>query len=303
MVHVIVPTLNAAADWPQFAAALTACIEPRQVLIIDSDSTDGTRSLALSSGFQVCSIRRSDFNHGATRQIAADMLVDASILVYLTQDVMLFSPEALTYLVGAFTDPRIAVAYGRQLPRRGAGAIEAHARLFNYPQHSTVRETGDRGQFGFKTIFVSNSFAAYRRSALMEVGGFPADTIFGEDTITAAKLLLAGYKIAYVAKAEVYHSHPYTRVQEFKRYFDVGVLHNRESWLLESFGGADDEGRRFVVSELKYLVREDALKIPDAMLRTALKYLGYRCGKAETKLPLSIKRRISMNGRYWSRVL
>lgn len=298
---VIVPTMNAAMDWPRFAAALLACVEPRQVLIIDSESTDGTRDAASLSGFEVCSIRRAEFNHGGTRQLAADMLTDAEILVYLTQDAILSGAQSISSLVSAFNDPSIAVAYGRQLPRSGASTIEAHARLFNYPSVSEVREIQDRPRLGFKTIFVSNSFAAYRRTALMEVGGFPGDAIFGEDTITVAKLLMAGHKVAYVAEATVYHSHQHSWAQELKRYFDIGVLHSRERWLLEYFGGTNGEGARFVRSELNYLLREDMLKIPDAILRTVVKYLGYRLGRMETKLSRRIKRHLSLNGKYWSK--
>lgn len=296
----IVPTLNAADGWSQFAAPLAASIEPRRVLVIDSESADGTRELAVVSGFQVCSIRRAEFDHGGTRQMAAAMLPEADILVYLTQDAILSSPDAISRLIAVFDDPQIAVAYGRQLPRIGASAVEAHGRLFNYPTRSEIRDLRDRDRLGFKTIFVSNSFAAYRRSALMEVGGFPATTIFGEDTITAGKLLLAGYKVAYIAEAAVYHSHPHTWQHEFKRYFDIGVLHGRERWLLDQFGGAGGEGRRFVASEVRYLLHHDALGIPDAIFRTALKYIGYRCGRAENKLSLAMKRRFSMNSRYWS---
>jgi rhamnosyltransferase len=158
---------------------------------------------------------------------------------------------------------------------------------------------GDRERLGFKTIFISNSFAAYRRTALMEGGGFPKDVIFGEDTITAAKLLLGGWKIAYVAEAKVYHSHSYTWTQDFKRYFDIGVLHARESWLLEEFGGAGGEGGRFVRSELSYLWPRYWWLIPSALIRTALKLVGYRLGRIEKKLSLRWKRRLSMHRRFW----
>lgn len=300
MVNVIVPTLNAASGWLQFVPKLIDCIQSEQVLIVDSESSDGTYELAASCGFQVRSIRRSEFNHGGTRQLAAALLPDADILVYLTQDAILSSPDAISNLVAAFSDPNVAVAYGRQLPRPGANAIEAHARLFNYPPTSAVRSIADRPQLGFKTVFVSNSFAAYRRSALMKVGGFPSDTIFGEDTITAGKLLLEGYKIAYVAEAAVFHSHANTWAKEFKRYFDIGVLHSREHWLLETFGGAGGAGSRFVVSEASHLLRENMFLLPGAIVRTVLKYVGYRLGRIEAKLPAELKRRLSMNRRYWS---
>jgi len=299
VVHVVVPTLNAAADWPAFAPPLLASLPPEQVLIIDSSSTDQTPALARNAGFRLHSIERSEFNHGATRQLAAELLPQADILIYLTQDAILTSPASIPNLLRPFTDSSVAAAYGRQLPRVGAGAIEAHARGFNYPEQSEIRSFASRERLGFKAIFLSNSFAAYRRSALMAVGGFPKHVIFGEDTVTAARLLMAGSKIAYVAEASVRHSHPYTWSQEFKRYFDIGVLHSRERWLEESFGGTGGEGKRFVSSEMSYLLREDPLRIPSALIRTGLKLLGYKLGRSEKSLSLGMKRRLSMHRQFW----
>jgi rhamnosyltransferase len=296
---VIVPTLNAAAEWEGFASALLACVAAEQVLIVDSASTDDTVELARAARFQVHSIARAEFNHGGTRQLAAEMFPDAAILVYLTQDTVLAQPDVLKRLVAAFEDPLVAAAYGRQLPRKDATPIEAHARLFNYPAESDVRTLASREQIGVKAIFISNSFAAYRREALMSVGGFADNVIFGEDTITAAKLLLANWKIAYVADAQAYHSHSYTWVQDLKRYFDIGVLHVRESWLLDEFGQTGGEGFRFVRSELCYLWRQRWWLIPSALVRTALKLFGYRLGKMERRLSPASKRRLSMHRGYW----
>jgi rhamnosyltransferase len=163
-----------------------------------------------------------------------------------------------------------------------------------------VRSLASRAQLGIKAVFLSNSLAAYRRSALMCVGGFPTNVIFGEDMLTAARLLLAGYKVAYVAEACVYHSHSYTMVQEFKRYFDIGVLHCREPWLLDEFGQATGEGKRFVLSELRYLQEQDAWQIPSALVRTGIKFLGYRLGRMEARFTPNIKRQLSMHPRFWT---
>jgi rhamnosyltransferase len=133
----------------------------------------------------------------------------------------------------------------------------------------------------------------------MHVGGFPSNAIFGEDTITAANLLLAGYKVAYVAEACVYHSHAYKLRQECRRYFDIGVLYHHERWLLDAFGGATGEGKRFVISELRYLLRHAAWTIPSALVRTGLKYLGYWLGRMEDQLSVRSKRRMSMRDRFW----
>jgi len=299
-IAVVVPTLNAATLWPVFQSALAAqTVQPAHVLIIDSSSTDETRSLAEIAGYRVMPVAREEFNHGGTRQMAANLLSDVEIVVFLTQDAVLAEPTALAKLIRVMRSPEVGAAYGRQLPRRGATPIEAHARVFNYPPVSDLRDLSSRERLGFKAIFISNSFAAYRRTALLEVGGFPSDVIFGEDTITAARLLLADWNIAYVADAQVYHSHSYTWKQEFERYFDIGVLHSREAWLLRDFGQTRSEGSRFVISEMKYLLSRAWWMIPSALIRTGLKLLGYRLGRKETQLSPAIKRRLSMQPSFW----
>jgi rhamnosyltransferase len=124
--------------------------------------------------------------------------------------------------------------------------------------------------------------------------------IFGEDTVTAGRLLLKGWKIAYVAEARIYHSHAYTWLQEFRRYFDIGALHRRESWLQKSFGQAGGEGRRFVASELRCLWRNAPWLIPSAIIRTGVKLAAYRIGRLEHHLSPALKRKLSMHKEFWS---
>ena len=260
-------------------------LKPSQVVVIDSSSTDGTASRARAEGFTVLEIDRQAFNHGGTRNQAALCLPRADILIYLTQDAIPRGADSFSNLVAAFRDPAIAAAYGRQIPRRGASTIEAHARLFNYPPSSQVRSLKSRSALGFKSIFFSNSFGAFRRSALMSVGGFSPHAEFGEDTLAVARLHHAGWKTAYVADALAEHSHAYSLEREFRRYFEIGRFHARERWLMEEFGSAAGEGRRFVVSELRYLLKHEPFQIPSALLRALLKYAAYQAGRREARLP------------------
>lgn len=306
-IAIVVPVLNASKKWRVFEMSLLDNLGkmgiPRDhVLIIDSSSTDGTAELVRASGFTLHTISRNDFNHGATRQLALDIMKGADVLVYLTQDAVLAEPTSIETLLEPFADPLVAATCGRQLPRVGAGAIESHARLFNYPDVSCVRNLDNRKNIGLKSIFLSNSFSAYRRDALISVGGFPENVIFGEDMIVAGRFHLDGWKTAYIADAVVYHSHGYSFSQEFRRYFDVGVLHSRESWLLEQFGGATAEGKKFVLSELRYLWRQDRSQIPNAIIRTGLKFLAYRLGRNERKMSMWVTRRLTMNKGYWAQL-
>ena len=299
MIRVVVPTLNAASQWTTFVRALSECVLAENVLIVDSSSTDGTPDLARAAGFRVHSIERSQFSHGGTRQLAVELLPEAEILVFLTQDAILTDRDSIRNLVIRFEDPAVGVVYGRQLPKPGAGSIEAHARLFNYCASSYVHDLSTCSQLGIKAAFASNSFSAYRRSALLAIGGFRPEVIMGEDTLAAAHMLLTGWKVAYVAQACVYHSHSYTWSQEFKRYFDIGVLHRREKTLFARFGNADSEGKRFVISELSFLMTHDPVKIPSALMRTALKLTAYRLGRIEERLSPKVKRHLSMQYQFW----
>ena len=301
-VAVIIPTYNAAGYWPALSAGIRAqTLRPEQVIVIDSSSADGTAAMARGEGFAVHEISPREFNHGGTRQMGAELAKDAEILLYLTQDAIPFGTDAFAKLASVFDDLEIAAAYGRQLPRENATAIEAHARLFSYPAVPRVRSWESRREMGFKSIFFSDSFGAYRRDALMSVGGFSSDVIFGEDTLVVARLHRAGWKTAYVADAMVRHSHSYSIAEEFRRYFDIGVLHARENWLLHHFGTASGEGRRFVLSELRYLLRHAPFLIPSAIARTFAKYIGYKIGKRESRIAPRVKYHLGLNRQYWTR--
>ena len=301
-IEVIIPTYNAARYWEALSTGIRAqSLKPDRVIVIDSASKDGTAELARAEGFEVVEITPQEFNHGGTRQMGAEIAAEANVLIYLTQDAAPFGANAFANLVKPFDDPEIGAAYGRQVPREKASPIEAHSRHFSYAEMPVVRSWESRRTMGFKSIFFSNAFGAYRREALMSVGGFSSDVIFGEDTLVVARMHRAGWKTAYVADALARHSHDYTIAEEFRRYFDIGVLHSRESWLNEQFGSASGEGRRFVLSEMKYLLRHGPQHIPSAMARTVAKYLGYKIGRRESRIAPGIKHRLGMNRQYWLR--
>ena len=276
----IVPTLNPGPGWLKWLSALqTQASRPARVLVIDSSSEDGQMGNIDADGFELVTIPRETFNHGATRQNAFERVSKGvDLVVFMTQDALLADEQSLANLVDAFDDPTVAAAYGRQLPHPEAGYVGAHARLFNYGGESAVKQLADRDHLGIKTCFLSNSFAAYRCCDLVAAGGFPV-TDFGEDMLVAARLLLDGRRIAYAADACVFHSHDYSVMEEFRRYRATGQFHARHPWLLETFGGATDEGRRFVLSEMAYLLKRAPHLLPMAGIRTLVKWMAYQLGR------------------------
>ncbi|MDT8451879.1 MAG: glycosyltransferase [Gammaproteobacteria bacterium] len=292
-----IPTLNAGPRWGQVVEAIQSqSTRPDAVLVVDSGSVDGTAELASSAGFEVEHINPSEFDHGATRMLALQRFADCDVIVYLTQDAVPRDRHAFSHLLAALaSDDAIAAVAGRQLPDIDASVFARHSRGYNYPDQSAVRSSSDIAEFGIKSAFLSNSFAAYDRAALEAVGGFPQRIIFGEDMYVAAKLLKAGRKVAYASDACVYHSHNYTPMQEFRRYFDMGVFHARECWLRREFGGAEGEGVKFVRSEIDYLLKHAFWRIPEGGLRTMFRYAGFRLGLIEKRLPVWLKMQLAMN--------
>src|SRR3569833_1095806 len=261
-VSVLIPTLNASKQWLQVLKSIhNQSLIPLRKIIIDSGSKADTIKYAVEYGFEVMSIDKNEFNHGKTRQNLVELAGDVDICIFLTQDAILASNESLTNIVRAFDNQEVGIAYGRQLPHKNAKTLETHARLYNYPAQSAMHSLTQFEQIGFKVFFCSNSFAAYRKSTLMAVGGFPLDSIMGEDAIVAAKMLIAGFKKAYVADATVYHSHDYTLGEEFRRYFDTRVFHEQNEWIIKQFGRPTGEGFKFIKSELMYVIKNDLKSI------------------------------------------
>lgn len=269
------------------------------VLIIDSGSDKEWCKAAQGLNCQLKDIDSKDFNHGGTRQMGIDMCLGKEIIVFLTQDAILADEYSIENLVRAFDDIGVGCAYGRQLPHNDANVFASFARLHNYPAESYVRSYADRSRYGLKTAFLSNSFAAYRRNAIEKVGGFPSDVILSEDMYVAARMLMSGWKVAYAAEARVYHSHNYTVWQEFKRYFDIGVFHARESWIRKNLGNAEGSGKKFIVAEFNFLALRNPLLICEMVFRDGMKFLGYRLGIKEKMFSNVLKRNISMNSKYY----
>lgn len=298
-ITVIIPTLNAERELPNLLRMIPKN-EDLEIIIIDSSSEDATINIAKDYGAKVIIIKRTEFNHGGTRNIAAHE-ARGELLVFLTQDALLQEEKSIKNLVSVFDDPNIAIAYGRQLPHKDANIFGGLARKFNYPHSSVVKSLSDKGKYGIKTVFTSNSFAAYRKDILMQIDGFPKNVILGEDMYVAAKLILKNYKIAYVANAVVYHSHDYSIIEEFQRNFDIGVFHQREKWILEEFSSPEGEGIKFVLAEWSYLKKNNKVHlIPLSLIRNASKLLGYKLGKNHKRLPLGVVRKISMYKSFWN---
>jgi rhamnosyltransferase len=303
-VTVVIPTYNGGALWKESAFLLAEQVPASaRVKVIDSSSKDDTVNTALGYGFEVHIIEQKDFDHGGTRSSAlAD--IDTEFVVFLTQDALLVDRSAIERLISVFDEDKdIVCAYGRQLPHLDATPLAKHARINSYQAESYITSLGCDFPKGFRKAFLSNSFSAYRVGFLRSIGGFPEHLILGEDSFVAAKALVLGQKVAYVAEAQVCHSHNYSAMEEFKRYFDIGVFHSTQTWMIEELGVVEGEGIKFALDQLTYTLKlERFLWFIPSIFASFAKFIGYKLGKQHKNLTPSFARKLSMYKSYWNRV-
>ncbi len=300
-VGIVIPTFQAAKHLPYCLPLLMQSPLKPRILVIDSSSTDHTASLAREMGVEVLVIPQNEFNHGATRE-KGRLYLNTDILVMMTQDAYPTSPHTLEKLIEPLMEGKASIAYARQLPHLGAGFFESFPRTFNYPSTSHIRSLQDISQYGVYTFFCSNSCAAYLNRALDEIGGFPS-VLFGEDTVVVAKLLHRQHHIAYVATAEVRHSHHYSLRQEFSRHFDIGLARHSYQDLL-SLGGKDTKrGKAYAYALLTELKKGKLTYLPYALLHLFFKFAGYRLGQTSRYAPVWFKKVFSSQKSYWKSTL
>ena len=281
-IGLVILSLNAGAGFSDLLSGINRSGDFLcQKLVIDSESDDDTPQIAAQHGFEVLGIKRRDFNHGGTRQLAAEyMKGKADVLIFLTQDVEICDDECLREIVAPFADEKIGAVYGRQLPHKDASPMASLLRAFNYPGMSAKKTFADREKYGIKTPFLSDSFAAYSLNCLFAAGGFPPNVRCSEDMYVGAKLLTAGFAIYYNAKATVRHSHEFTLKSAWKRYRDVGIFQAQESWIGETFGNAEGEGIKLLKSQLNVALKEGGISLAAKIIfDDALKFLAYKYGK------------------------
>lgn len=283
-VSLIIPTLNAESEIEQLIDTLLGQSRvPDEIILVDSSSEDRTAEIASSYREVIVEvINRRDFDHGLTRDRALRQS-SGDIVCFMTQDAIPANETFVEHLIEPIlNDPSIAISSGRQLPKADARRFEQLVRAFNYTDESSVRSMDDVPMLGIKAYFTTDVCAAYRRNAYLGLGGF-GQTDINEDMLMAAKAVNAGWKVAYAADAEVYHSHNLTVRQQYERNFAIGRFLERNAELLTCVSEVGEGGKlaRYVASTL---VKEGNLtELLAFAADCAARFAGNRAGRRDAR--------------------
>ncbi len=280
----MIPTLNAASSLSRLLDALSSqSTPPSRILVVDSQSDDGTVQIVKSSGkADLIQINRRDFDHGGTRAMAFQAC-DTPVVVFVTQDALPIKSDCMEKLLQPFSDERVAAVCARQVAYAEHGAAEKAFRAFRYPNQSVQWSKADTERLGIRAYLLSDVCAAYRRSAYEAVGGFAHPLRTNEDMLIAADFLDAGYDLAYQADAAVWHSHHMSLRQEYRRNRLIGQFLAQYG---QRFGSSGEmgEGLKLVKYVTAQVIKE---KKPGQLISfwfsCAARLLGNRAGKRDGK--------------------
>jgi glycosyltransferase involved in cell wall biosynthesis len=247
-----------------------------EIILVDSGSTDETISIAELFGARIVRIASGEFTFGRSLnfgilEATREFVVIASAHVYPVY------PDWLESLLRPFEDEKVALTYGKQ---RGPDSAKfSEQQIFHqwYPDASSPNQS---------TAFCNNANAAIRKRLWDD---HPYDeTLTGLEDLAWSKWTKEqGYKIAYVAEAEIVHIHHETPQGVFNRYRREAMAFKKI--YPESHFNAYDFARLTIAnifSDLWHAARERLLwkNIASIFWFRFMQFHGARIGHRETSL-------------------
>jgi len=304
VISVLIPVKDGGEDLRRCLAGIASqrVEDEVEVVVVDSGSADGSVDVARATGARVHELAPGEFNHGATRNLAAQ-LARGKVLVFTSQDAYAEDERWLAALTAPLADDAsLAGAYGRQIAHHEATPPERFFMDFLYGERARTQRAAGRHELSMETTLFSNVNSAIRAEVLARFP-FVDDIIMSEDQEWSRRVLLAGYALRYVPGAAVRHSHPYTLRQAFRRFFDSGVSSERAymAGARPSAAVLRRQSLRYAREELAWLWSSGRRRwIPYSAAYEAAKFAGLQLGIRHARLPHSLKVRFSALPGYWA---
>jgi len=302
VISIVIPVRNGGPDLVRCldAIALQRIDDEVEVVVVDSESTDGSRARAERAGALVESIPASEFHHGRTRNLGA-RLASGDTLVFTSQDAYAANASWLARLTAPLRDDeRVAGVYGRQLPHDDASPPEQYFLDFLYGPTPRRQQMWAEDELSFEATLFSNVSSAMPRRT-WEDYPFSENVVMSEDQEWSRRVLLHGYAVVYEPGAVVHHSHSYTVTGALRRFFDSGVS-AEQSYVAgdRSKAALWSAAARYARGEVSWLWTTGQRRwIPYAAVYELAKFTGLQLGRRHRLLPTSLKTRLSAYPTYW----
>ncbi|WP_426568974.1 bifunctional polysaccharide deacetylase/glycosyltransferase family 2 protein [Streptomyces canus] len=206
-VSVIVPAYNEKECIANTLESLSRSTHPIEVIVVDDGSTDGTSEIARAAadklGMTNVRVIRQE-NAGKPAALNNGVRSARHDIVVMMDGDTVFEPETVRHLVQPFADPKVgAVAGNAKVGNRntiiGAWQHIEYVMGFNL----------DRRMYDLLRCMptIPGAIGAFRRDAVLEVGGMSEDTL-AEDTDITIAMHRAGWHVVYQEHAKAWTEAP-----------------------------------------------------------------------------------------------
>ncbi|MEV8555577.1 glycosyltransferase [Streptomyces sp. NPDC051917] len=206
-VSVIVPAYNEKECIANTLESLARSTHPIEIIVVDDGSTDGTseiaRAAAESPGMTNVRVIRQE-NAGKPAALNNGVRSASYDIVVMMDGDTVFEPETVRHLVQPFADPSVgAVAGNAKVGNRNTG-IGAWQHI-EYVMGFNL----DRRMYDLLRCMptIPGAIGAFRREAVLAVGGMSEDTL-AEDTDITIALHRAGWRVVYQEHAKAWTEAP-----------------------------------------------------------------------------------------------
>ncbi|MFF9103329.1 bifunctional polysaccharide deacetylase/glycosyltransferase family 2 protein [Streptomyces rubrogriseus] len=202
-VSVIVPAYNEKECIEATLRSLARSTHPIEIIVVDDGSTDGTADIAESLGLPGVRVVRQA-NAGKPAALNNGVRHARYDIVVMMDGDTVFEPDTVRHLVQPFADP-------------GVGAVAGNAKVGNRRtligawQHIeyVMGFNLDRRMYDLLRCMptIPGAIGAFRRAAVLQVGGMSDDTL-AEDTDITIALHRAGWRVVYEEHARAWTEAP-----------------------------------------------------------------------------------------------
>jgi len=202
-VTVIVPAYNESAGIEAAVRSIAASTHPVEIIVVDDGSTDGTADIAEALGLPGVTVIRKE-NGGKPSALNAGLDAASHGLVVMVDGDTVFEPETVHALIQPFADPRVGAISGNTKVVNRGGILGAWQHI-----EYVVGFNLDRRLFDVAECMptVPGAIGAFRRDALLQVGGVSDDTL-AEDTDLTMALCRDGWRVVYQDDARAWTEAP-----------------------------------------------------------------------------------------------
>jgi cellulose synthase/poly-beta-1,6-N-acetylglucosamine synthase-like glycosyltransferase len=208
LVSVLIPCFNEEAVIVSSIRRVLASRWPNlEILVLDDGSKDRTAERVEEAFGDNPRVRLMRFpNGGKARALNRGLAeVKGSILVALDADTQ-FPPETIGRLARWFDDPEIGAVAGNALVGNRVNIITRWQAL----EYVTAQNLERRALSALDVItVVPGAVGAWRRDAVLELGGFPDETL-AEDQDMTLGVQRAGWRVTFDSEARAYTEAPHT---------------------------------------------------------------------------------------------